>query len=158
MTLSLRACSDNDLEWIVELRAVVLRADLERVGRFDPIRVRQWMRNGFRAADTQVIVLDGADIGSIAVRRETDARWLEYFYIAPEFQGMGFGSQVLEQVLAAQESSPLRLNVLRGSRAQRLYERHHFTLDPEVDTDDVHLHMTYRPPGSPALTGGDARK
>jgi hypothetical protein len=38
---ALRPAVDLDAPWIAELRAVVLRADLERLGRFDSIRVRQ---------------------------------------------------------------------------------------------------------------------
>jgi hypothetical protein len=44
---SLRAATADDAHWIAELRAVVLRADLERLGRFDPVRVRQRFLSAF---------------------------------------------------------------------------------------------------------------
>ena len=141
MTVAFRPSTDADLDWIAELRAVVLRGDLERLGRFDPVRVRQRLRDGFDAANTRIIVFDGSDIGSITVRREPDARWLEHFYILPEMQGRGVGSRVLELVLAEQDATPLRLNVLRGSGARSLYERHGFDVDTE---DDVDVFMTHR--------------
>lgn len=139
MLIAYRPATDSDLDWIVEVRALVLRDDLERLGRFDPIRVRQRMRDGFCAANTRVITADGEDVGSVSVRHEPDVRWLEHFYIVPAMQGRGIGSRVLELVLHEHHESPWRLNVLKGSDARRLYERHGFVADTE---DDVDVFMT----------------
>jgi hypothetical protein len=43
----MRSATAADMEAIAELRAVVLRADLERLGRYDEHRVRQRLRDGF---------------------------------------------------------------------------------------------------------------
>lgn len=142
MTIELRSAADSDLDWIVELRAIVLRDDLERLGRFDPVRVRQRMRDGFSTANTRVIVVNGGDVGSVSVRHEPDARWLEHFYITPTMQGQGIGSRVLELILGERAETLIRLNVLSGSSARGLYERHGFVVD---DEDDVDVFMTYRP-------------
>jgi GNAT superfamily N-acetyltransferase len=139
VSIELRPAEDSDLEWIVEVRAVVLREDLERLGRFDPVRVRQRMRDGFSKNNTRVIVVDGKDVGSVSVRHEPEERWLEHFYIIPDQQGNGIGSRVLESVLREPGETPLRLNVLNGSSARRLYERHGFVVDTE---DDVDVFMT----------------
>ena len=141
MTIVLRSATDADLDWIVEVRAAVLRDDLERLGRFDPVRVRQRMRDGFRKENTRVIVYDGSDVGSVSVRREPDARWLEHFSIIPALQGQGIGTRVLELILREQAETPLRLNVLSGSRARRMYERHGFVADTE---DGIDVFMTHR--------------
>ena len=58
---SLREASADDAQWIAELRAVVLRADLERLGRFDPVRVRQRFLSAFDPAVTQVVVASASD-------------------------------------------------------------------------------------------------
>ncbi|MEV8250711.1 GNAT family N-acetyltransferase [Microbacterium sp. NPDC076768] len=139
--MKLRSAMATDIDWIVELRARVLRDDLERLGRFDPVRVRQRMRDGFRPEHTQIIVVDDAEVGSICVRQELDARWIEHFYLAPEVQNRGIGTSVLALVLAERDPRPHRLNVLQGSSARRLYERHGFTVDSE---DDVDVWMTRR--------------
>lgn len=140
MAICFRPGTDADLDWIVEIRARVLRDDLERLGRFDHVRVRQRMRDGFSRANTRVIVVDGSDVGSVSVRQEVDARWLEHFYITPTMQGLGIGGRVLELILREQTATPVRLNVLRGSSARRLYERHGFVVDTE---DEVDVFMTY---------------
>lgn len=142
--MELRTATATDLAWIVELRARVLRDDLDRLGRYDPIRVRQRMRDAFRPEFTRVIVCEDEAVGSIAVRDEVDARWIEHFYIDPSAQNRGIGTEVLTLVLADPDPRPHRLNVLRGSPARRLYERHGFVVESE---DDVDIWMTR--PSSP---------
>ncbi|WP_046728961.1 GNAT family N-acetyltransferase [Streptomyces humi] len=133
----MRPASSADVEAVAELRAVVLRADLERLGRYDPRRVRQRLRDGFDADRTRVIEVDGAFAGCVALRPAGDALWLEHFYLAPALQGAGIGSGVLRELLGEcdRDGSRVRLNVLRGSAARRLYERHGFTVESEDPVD-----------------------
>ncbi|WP_104110515.1 GNAT family N-acetyltransferase [Arthrobacter sp. N199823] len=139
LTWNFRASDSSDAHWMAELRAEVMRADLERLGRYDAIRVRQRFLDAFLPEYTQVIVANGQDIGLVALRPEADAVWLEHFYIAPDYQGLGIGREVLARIMQEEHfTKPLRLNVLQGSPARRLYERHGFTLDHE-DSVDVYL-------------------
>lgn len=125
-----------DARWMAELRAVVMRHDLERLGRFDPQRVRERFLTAFEPAHTVVIVVDGRDVGLIAVRPEPDSLWIEHFYLDPSQQGQGVGAAVLRQQMAEHgDHRPFRLNVLQGSAARRLYERHAFVFESEDDVD-----------------------
>ncbi|ANY05573.1 GNAT family N-acetyltransferase [Pseudonocardia sp. HH130630-07] len=133
--VTLRPGEPGDAGWLAELRAVVLRADLERLGRFDPVRVRQRFRSGFVPAHTRIVLVDGVDAGSVAVRPETGARWIEHFYLAPALQGRGIGGEVLRGVLRDVDPRPFRLNVLQGSRARVLYDRHGFVVTAEDEID-----------------------
>ena len=140
---SLRAAVDSDAQWIAELRACVLRPDLERLGRFDPDRVRQRFLSAFDPGVTQVVLVRGQEAGSIAVRPDEGSLWIEHFYLRAECQGKGTGSLVLRSELdASQGDRPFRLNVLQGSRAQALYERHGFVVESQ-DAVDVFM---VRPP------------
>lgn len=57
-------------------------------------------------------------------------------YLASEHQGAGLGTAVLARLLADDgDPRPFRLNVLQGSPARRLYERHGFTLEREDEVD-----------------------
>ena len=129
---------------MVELRAVVMRADLERLGRYDEQRVRQRLRDAFAPEHTWVVDVDGAFAGCVALRPAVDARWLEHFLLAPHLQGSGIGSGVLRELLdqCDHDGVPVRLNVLQGSPARRLYERHGFTVDTE---DSVDVFMVREP-------------
>lgn len=133
---TLRPATVDDSAWMAELRAVVMRPDLERLGRYDETRVRRRFLDAYRPEDTSVIVVDGVAAGLCAVRPEPEERWLEHFYLAPEHQGAGLGTAVLAQVLRDDvDPRPFRLNVLQGSPARRLYERHGFALEREDDVD-----------------------
>nr|WP_269682864.1 GNAT family N-acetyltransferase [Micromonospora sp. WMMC250]MCZ7379072.1 GNAT family N-acetyltransferase [Micromonospora sp. WMMC250] len=147
----IRPASMADLEAVAELRAVVLRADLERLGRYDEQRVRQRLRDGFAPAYTWVVEVGGVFAGCVALRPAADAHWLEHFYLAPHLQGSGIGTAVLRTVLRRcdRAGSPVRLNVLQGSPARRLYERHGFTLDSE---DAVDVFMRRAPVTEPVMS------
>jgi GNAT superfamily N-acetyltransferase len=134
---SLRPASTTDVEAVAELRAVVMRPDLERLGRYDAHRVRQRFRDGFTPAHTWIIEVGGALAGCVALRPAPDAHWLEHFYLAPHLQGTGIGTAVLQDLLTHCDRAgrPVRLNVLRGSPARRLYERLGFRLETEDPVD-----------------------
>src|SRR5262245_46304299 len=89
---ALRAAKAGDVEVITEWRAVVMRPDLERLGRFDERRVRQRLRDSFSPRYTSVIEAEGGFAGCVTVRPAGEGRWLEHFYLAPALQGRGLGS------------------------------------------------------------------
>ena len=137
----IRPASATDIESIAELRAVAMRPDLERLGRYDDHRVRQRFRDGFDAAHTWVIEVNGDFAGCVALRPAEDAHWLEHFYLDPRFQGTGIGSAVLRELLERCDGEGVRvvrLNVLQSSSARRLYERHGFRVESE-DAVDVFM-------------------
>ncbi|MFG3049893.1 GNAT family N-acetyltransferase [Kitasatospora sp. NPDC048239] len=136
-----RPAEAADIEPVAELRALVLRPDLERLGRYDGHRVRRRLRESFSTRWTSIVLVEGAFAGCVTVRpAEPGGRLLEHFYLAPEHQGRGLGSAVLRTLLAEADAAgePVRLNVLQGSPARRLYERHGFVLESE-DPIDVYL-------------------
>ncbi|GAB2936529.1 GNAT family N-acetyltransferase [Streptomyces heilongjiangensis] len=137
---TLRGASVADAEPLAELRAVVMRPDLERLGRYDEDRVRRRFRDGFDAAHTWIIEVGGESAGCVALRPAEDAHWLEHFYLAPHLHGSGTGTAVLRYLLdrCDRDGTVVRLNVLRGSPARRLYERHGFATESE-DPVDVFL-------------------
>ena len=140
----MRPASPPDVEAVAELRAVVMRADLERLGRFDAQRVRQRLRDGFDPGHTWVIEAGGEFAGCVALRPAEDSHWLEHFYLVPRLQGGGIGSGVLRTLLERCDRSGVlvRLNVLQGSPARRLYERHGFTVETQ---DPVDVFMVRKP-------------
>lgn len=137
---TLRPAVPEDVEAVAELRALVMRPDLERLGRYDEHRVRQRLRDAFLPGHTSVIESGGAFAGCVTLRPGADGWWLEDFLLSPVLQGHGIGSAVLRSLPARADAERLtvRLDVLRGSAARRLYERHGFGLERE-DAVDVLL-------------------
>ncbi|VXC16794.1 Acetyltransferase (GNAT) family protein [Microbacterium sp. 8M] len=149
----MRAAVPADVDLVAALKERVLRQDLERLVGWDPARSRARVVEHFSTAHTRMILVDGAVAGTITLRPDEDALWLEMFYLDAAHQGRGIGTAVLRTVLA--ETPPereLRLQVLAGSAAQRLYERHGFVAEHE---DGVDVWMR-RVPGGSEPTGSAA--
>lgn len=130
----LRAATADDLEHVVSLKERVLRADLERLIGWDPAKSRARVVEHFSPEHTRMILLDDALVGTITLRPDRDAIWLEMFYLDAMLHGRGIGTSVLASVLAA-ATTPLRLQVLVGSPAQRLYARHGFVVEHDDGID-----------------------
>ncbi|MDT0275248.1 GNAT family N-acetyltransferase [Blastococcus goldschmidtiae] len=145
-SLAWSAGRSHDGPALAELRALVLRASLERVGRFDEVRVRQRFLASYVPGDTQVLRRADEVVGSLALRTAAAGTWIEHFYLHPSLQGRGSGSAILRAVTSVADATAttLHLDVLRGSDARRLYERHGFALDRE-EAVDIYLQ---RPPAS----------
>jgi GNAT superfamily N-acetyltransferase len=156
---SLRSAVAADIETLAELRATVMRADLERLGRYDEHRVRQRLRDSFSPRHTSIIMIGRELAGCVTVRPATDAaegrQWLEHFYLAPPHQGRGLGSAVLRTVLERTDAQGVAvgLDVLRGSAARRLYERHGFVVEAQ-DPVDVFMVRLPAPTGHVGDIGG----
>ncbi|GHO77603.1 N-acetyltransferase [Ktedonobacter sp. SOSP1-85] len=138
--ITLRQSQNSDVETIANLRAIVLRNDLTRLGRFDEEKVRQRFRNTFDSVHTWIIEADSSFVGCIAFKPTLDGYLLEHFYIYPNYQGKGVGSQVLKNLLEQNyvKGKRVTLNVLQGSSARRLYERFGFKVESE-DLIDVYM-------------------
>ncbi|WP_405866458.1 MULTISPECIES: GNAT family N-acetyltransferase [unclassified Streptomyces] len=148
---TLRSAVAEDVEVIAELRAAVMRADLERLGRYDEHRVRQRLRDSFSPQHTSIIEIGGELAGCVTVRPAEGRQWLEHFYLATHCQGRGLGSAVLRTVLERTDVQGVTvgLNVLQGSAARRLYERHGFAVEAQ---DPIDVFMV-RAPGTTAGPG-----
>ncbi|MFC9795819.1 GNAT family N-acetyltransferase [Streptomyces sp. NPDC127584] len=149
---SVRPGRAEDVEAVAELRAVVMRDDLMRLGRYDEHRVRQRLRDGFSPAHTSVVEVGGGFAGSVTMRpyENGEGLYLEHFYLAPAAQGRGLGTAVLRGLLAQADTEglPVRLIVLQGSAARRLYEREGFTVESEDPVDVLMVRGAAAAPGS----------
>ncbi|WP_327369306.1 GNAT family N-acetyltransferase [Streptomyces sp. NBC_01217] len=145
---ALRPAEPADVEDIAELRATVMRPDLERLGRYDEHRVRQRLRDVYAPEHTSVILAEDESGergfgGCVTLRPVEDGLWLENFYLSPALQGRGIGTAVLRSLLARadEDGMTVRLDVLQGSAARALYERHGFT-EERQDPIDVFMVRT----------------
>lgn len=140
--ITLKQCQNTDVETLANLRAIVLRDDLTRLGRYDEEKVRQRFRDAFNPVHTWMINRGTTFIGCVAFKPIRSGYLLEHFYIHPEHQGKGFGSQTLESLFKQDDvfGKRVSLNVLQGSSALRLYERFGFRVESE-DPIDIYMSM-----------------
>ena len=129
-----------DFEELLAPRIRTMRPSLEQLGRFDPQRAARRFRSTFRPADTRRVRVDGEPAGCVALWPEPAAMRVEHFYIDAAFQQRGLGSAVLGRLFAEFiEAVPpvtcCRVGALRGSDANRFYERHGFVRVSETERD-----------------------
>ncbi len=129
--------SEADFEELAGLRVAAMKDSLERVGRFDPARARERLRNAFYPAHTEFIMLSGERIGFYTLRPMEARFHLDHLYIHPAFQGRGIGSVVMGHLLAKADTGEkaITLGALRGSPSNHFYLEHGFTKTAEDEWD-----------------------
>ena len=86
------------------------------------------------------IVRDGATVGTVAIDEAPDHVRVGEFYVAPQHQNQGIGSEVLGPILRNAESRnlPVRLECLKWNPALTFYKRHGFVVTGE---SEIHFFM-----------------
>ncbi len=128
--LGWEAVSEGDFAAMAELRAEALRESLERLGRFDPVRVRERLRDAFVPEGMRHIVRDGERIGYLTLlpRVADGTLRLHHLYLRPGAQNAGAGSWAMAWVKARarERGCDVTLCALKRSDANRFYLRHGF--------------------------------
>ena len=101
------------------------------------------------------ILLDeaGREVGYCSIERLHDHIRIHELVIAPEFQGQGIGTKVLQEVQEESRAKkiPVTLQVLRENEAQHLYRKVGFK---DIGETDTHIQMEF----NPESLGGEASK
>jgi GNAT superfamily N-acetyltransferase len=113
------------LGWAREQEEAFLQSQFER-------RERAYEQD-FPAAPWQIIEVDGQAGGCLLVHRGPAALTLVDLLLIPPLRGQGIGTRLLRDLVAEGNrlGRPVRLSVLRGSRALRLYLRLGFQILPD---------------------------
>ena len=108
--------------------------------------MRQGYRGMFPRAEFAIILLAGQPVGRAVVDRTGEAIQLVDFALLTDARNQGIGTRLLQQwtAEAAKTNRPLRLRVLKGSRARHLYERFGFT---QTADEGLYEAMEWRAPG-----------
>ena len=141
LTLVLAPAGEGNFEALLALRMVAMRESLQRLGRFDPQRVRERLSRAFAPAATRHILYREERVGFVVVIRREHDLLLDHLYIQPQSQRLGIGSAVLARVLAEADALrlPVAVTALRLSDANRFYQRHGFILQSESEWDRHYL-------------------
>jgi len=131
--------SEADFEPLLALRIDVMREHLERVFRYKPERARRIFREHFDEPGLLLILVDGERAGCVGFRISEGEIKIDSFYLDRRYQNRGLGATILKVLLAEADAQdlPVRLEVLRGSPADRFYERHGFV---KLAEDEIEAH------------------
>lgn len=144
---SLRQATGDDFSFLYDLHRTTIREAVEATWGWDEAFQYERFREHFDPAGSQIIVVEGCDVGVLQVEQWGDELFLGLIEIAHSYQGRGLGTRVIKDVLALAhaEGRPVSLHVLKTNpRARRLYERLGFAVDEERE---VRLVMRADPPG-----------
>lgn len=137
MNLSIRAADTDDKKFLLDLNKLAYQSLVTEVfGVWDDAWQcrhfeEKWFRNGY-----QIIQGSNKPIGTIWLSDEQDHVRIHEFQILPAYQNRGIGSVIISQILsdAAKRNKTVKLQVLKGNRAQQLYERFGFFVYKENKT------------------------
>lgn len=146
----LRPARPDEFAFAEAIYINAMRPLMEQLGAWNEPMRRAAIRRSFKAADSQIITLDGRDIGWTQVT-ERDADYnLAQIQILPDYCGLGIGSCILRDLLdrALAQGRTVSLSAVRTNRAIGLYQRLGFwTIDPDASPI---IDMVWTPDGRPA--------
>ena len=134
--LKLRSATLDDLALTYAITEEAMRAYVEATwGHWDEDEQREKHLRNFTPQTHQIIVVDGVEVGFVAIEDFPSYTWLVKLYLRRDSRNRGIGSALLKQFMqaAAAQNKPLRLQVLRvNALAQQLYFRHGFKIAHET--------------------------
>ena len=133
----LEPADEADFEPLLAIRIEVMREHLERVFRYKPSRARRIFREHFAEPGLRRIMIGDEVAGCVGFRVGEAEIKIDSFYLARRFHNRGLGTEILKVLLAEADALglPVELDVLRGSPADRFYERHGFVKQSEDDIE-----------------------
>jgi ribosomal protein S18 acetylase RimI-like enzyme len=132
--LTFRPATEADVPFLLELRRRTMSEHLRASG-IEPSESERRARVLASFECAEIILLAGAPVGLLKVVRGPDNWDLVQIQIVPEKQGRGFGSTILEKLLADAVNAQVTvsLSVLKVNPARQLYERLGFRIVGQND-------------------------
>jgi GNAT superfamily N-acetyltransferase len=129
--------SEADFEPLLAIRIEVMREHLDRVFRYKPSRARRIFREHFGEPGLRLIMIGDETAGCVGFRVGQAEIKIDSFYLSRRYHNRGLGTEILKVLLAEADAPglPIELDVLRGSPADRFYERHGFVKQSEDDIE-----------------------
>ena len=123
---TLRPATDADYDFLYKLHVATIRPAVEATWGWNDAFQQELFRSRWDPTDTQIVVVDGNDVGVVRLRESDAEVFLSLIEIHPDHQNHGLGTTIVQDILtkAHQHSLPVLLHVLKANEdARRLYER-----------------------------------
>jgi GNAT superfamily N-acetyltransferase len=133
MNISLRAACDEDFAFARDVYFATMRWVVESLFGWDQVREEENFARFFKFDEARIITADGRSVGWIQEQLDDSRINLGSFYVMPEMQRRGIGTQVLRTLLAhaTEQSKAITLAVVKINPARYFYERHGFRITHE---------------------------
>ena len=139
-----KIAKENDFERLFEIRLIAMTESFSVFGSFNPDRLRESFRKDFIPKDTKWIIVDGIKIGFYILSECENGMNLTHFYILPQYQGTGIGSEVMNEIFEICDGlkKDLKLTAIQKSRSNNFYLRHGFTFIGSEKWSDCYIRKT----------------
>jgi ribosomal protein S18 acetylase RimI-like enzyme len=142
-SLTTRQAITSDFDFVFNLYRQTLSTYVEQTWGHSEEFQRNRTREDFETLPFEIVSYQGENIGVISVFEKENKLFIEFIFIAPNYQRQGFGTQLMNNILsrAKQKQIPVRLNVIRINSAKAFYEKLGFTV---IDSDEYLFSMEWR--------------
>ena len=142
--IELREARPEDAEFLYGLLKATMQDYVAQIWGWDEEWQRAYFQERFDPSRERIVILEGEEIGVLAIEEKEDEVFLSKVYILPEYQGQGIGTRLMRAVLdrAFGRGLPVTLQVLKVNPAWRLYERLGFVA---IDETETHYIMRWLP-------------
>jgi GNAT superfamily N-acetyltransferase len=137
MKITRRPATAADVEFARALHAACYRdVVLEQFGDWDPALQAEFFEQKWLEGEYEIIEIGNIAIGVVATQSNPDHLFVSEIQVDPSHQGHGIGTAVMGEIIALANSAevPIRLQVLRFSRALSWYKRLGFVQTGETET------------------------
>lgn len=140
MIVTLLPAAPGDYEFARETYYATMRWIIERLFGWDESEQDASFARQFKLDEVRVIIVDGKRAGWIQTQIDGAGVTLGQFYVVPELQRRGIGTQVLRMVIreVRDDGRSLTVPVVKFNPAKRLYDRHGFQI---IGEDDYRYYM-----------------
>lgn len=134
----------GDEEWLFQLFRETMQDYIDQAWGWEELLQQEGFRTSLPAKDFQILQNDSLSVGCYHLTENADHLLLDIIMVDPQWQGMGYGRRMMEQVqqisLALQR--PIRLRVLQTNPAVGFHKKLGFS---ELTRDQHSLEMIWRP-------------
>jgi ribosomal protein S18 acetylase RimI-like enzyme len=132
--VTLQRAKAEHYDFALHLYLLGMRPYMEELNVWDEQQQRASFAAQWKREEVRIISVDGKDVGWLQVADLPTEIRLQKFFVSPQFQRHGIGSEVLSDLLVTWRSTGKKivLKVLKNNPARRLYERLGFSVAAEA--------------------------
>lgn len=121
----LRPAEAKHYDFALSLFLITMRPYVQELIPWDELAQRETFAAQWKLEEASIISVERNDVGWLQVAELPAEIRLQKFYVAPQYQGSGIGSEVLGNLLVTWRATGKKivLRVLVNNPARRLYER-----------------------------------
>lgn len=142
MNYTLRDCTYDDVEFILELKRLGLKWYIEKIyGWNENIQRQKTIQElNKNIKDMKIIIVDNKDVGITTFNKNEDFYSIGLTIIHPDYQNKKIATNILLKYIemAKEDRKRIIIKTYKKNPAKRLYERIGFK---KYDNDDTHIYL-----------------